>query len=241
MTPMPGTHDMPHWLEDAWMDRYLERRLADDESAWFEAYVLSRPRLVARLEADNDLRDGLAANASVAATGAMESAVQTRAAGHQRPEPDGRVAKRPAARHTFAISGFALAASVAVAGLIGALTALQFPPGADAGAVAIASPPRVVFDTMRGAASDAVLHPGDSTSRYVLIEVSLPAAATDAVFVGADGRSLAVTPGVDGFASVLVPSAGLVGAAAPRLRYDIDGRQVERVLEANYAELLAPR
>jgi hypothetical protein len=242
MNPIPHTPDMPHWLEDTWMDRYLERRLTDEESAWFEAYLLTRPRLVARLEADNDLRDAMQ-SASGAAAAAPAPARGTVGSDHD--GIDRSITSAPAPRRMIAMSGFALAASVAIAALIGALTATRFGTGADTGAtaatLAIASPPRVVFDTMRGAASDAVLHAGNPASRYVLIEVSLPASVSSAQFVGADGKTLPVSPGVDGFASVLVPSAGLVGTAAPRLRYSVDGREVERVLEADYAGLLAPR
>jgi hypothetical protein len=243
MTLNPDTHDMSHWLEDAWMDRYLERRLTDAESEWFEAYLLTRPRLVARLEADNDLREGLAAAGNASASAPAAPAGTDPSVGRTANPNDGRVAPLPRSRHTFAISGFALAASVAIAAVLGALTVTRFGAGSAApvDAFAIASPPRVVFDTMRGEASDAVLHAGNPASRYVLVEVSLPAAARDAVFVGSDGRELSVSAGVDGFASVLVPAAGLVGAAPPRLRYSVDGRAVERVLKADYAGLLAPR
>jgi hypothetical protein len=241
MTPTGNPNDMPTWLEDAWLERYLERRLSDAEAAWFEAYLLSRPRLVERLEADNDLRDGYAAGAGIAVAASTGSLAIVSPDDPRPAQFEHRAANPPARRPAFAMSGFALAASVAVAGLLGALTAARFPPGGAADAVAIASPPRVVFDTMRGEASDAVLHAGNSVSRFVLIEVSLPASARDAIFVGADGLSLPVSPGIDGFASVLVPSAGLIGATAPRLRYSVDGRVVERVLEADYAGLLAPR
>lgn len=243
MTPNQGNHDMPRWLEDAWMERYMERRLSEAESEWFEAYLLTRPRLVARLEADNDLRDGLAAAGDTAMSAPGASAASAARLSGTNGSIDRPATRTPASRPTFAISGFALAASVAVAAVLGALTVARFGTGSGASAetLAIASPPRVVFDTMRGEASDAVLHAGNPASRYVLIEVSLPASVATAQFVGADGLTLPVSPGVDGFASVLVPSVALVGAAAPRLRYSIDGREVERVLEADYAALLVPR
>ncbi len=48
------------WLERAWMDRYLDRSLDEEDAAWFETYLLERPELQAELAADLDLRDGLA-------------------------------------------------------------------------------------------------------------------------------------------------------------------------------------
>ncbi len=239
MTPASNYIDMPSWLEDAWMDRYLERQLTEEESAWFEVYMLSRPHLVARLQLDNDLRDGLAAGADPTAVTSLDRFMQTPSKERPDPEAERRIGTNGPARPTFAMSGFALAASVAAAALIGALTVLRFPPDIKSTSVAIASPPRVVFDTLRGTRGDAVLHAGNPASRYVLIEVSLPTAANGAIYVGTDGRELPVSPGVDGFASVLVPSASLIAAAPPRLRYSINGRVVERVLEADYARLIA--
>jgi hypothetical protein len=44
---------MAAWLEQAWMERYLNRELSESESDWFEAYLLERPELLGELRADN--------------------------------------------------------------------------------------------------------------------------------------------------------------------------------------------
>ena len=41
----PSSVPMADWLESAWLARYLDRQLAGDEQAWFEAYLLTRPKL----------------------------------------------------------------------------------------------------------------------------------------------------------------------------------------------------
>lgn len=45
------------WLEQIWLDRYLDRELDPGALAAFETYLLTRPHLIAALEADNALRD----------------------------------------------------------------------------------------------------------------------------------------------------------------------------------------
>jgi anti-sigma factor RsiW len=47
------------WMETAWLVRYLDRELSDDEAVAFEAYVLDKPELLAQIEADTNLRDTL--------------------------------------------------------------------------------------------------------------------------------------------------------------------------------------
>ncbi len=59
MTAYHPTDTMPNWLERAWMDRYLDRELTDEERNWFEAYLLDRPQLIEELEADEAVREAL--------------------------------------------------------------------------------------------------------------------------------------------------------------------------------------
>ncbi|MEO7917512.1 MAG: hypothetical protein ABIR16_07690, partial [Dokdonella sp.] len=50
---------MPTWLEDAWLHRYLDGDLTEPELIWFETYALDKPRLIAEIENDTALRDGM--------------------------------------------------------------------------------------------------------------------------------------------------------------------------------------
>jgi hypothetical protein len=52
---------MSEWLEQAWLQRYLDRELSEDERTRFEIYLLQHPSLATWIEADNLLRDTLAA------------------------------------------------------------------------------------------------------------------------------------------------------------------------------------
>ncbi len=61
------------WLEDAWLERYLDRELTDAETAWFEAYMLDKPRLIAAIDSDTSLRDGLHAWHAKQSAGALQS------------------------------------------------------------------------------------------------------------------------------------------------------------------------
>lgn len=62
-------HSMPSWMEEAWMQRYLDRELTDEESSWFEAYCLDRDHLLAAIEADTQLRNLLQGQRELAAAG----------------------------------------------------------------------------------------------------------------------------------------------------------------------------
>lgn len=60
MNPMNTSARMAAWLESAWLARYLDRQLSDDEAAWFEGYLMDKEQLVRALEADDHLRKALA-------------------------------------------------------------------------------------------------------------------------------------------------------------------------------------
>jgi hypothetical protein len=59
---------MTAWLEQVWLDSYLDRQLAGEEAQWFEAYAVERPELLVTIEADTRLRDALVAAASMRRT-----------------------------------------------------------------------------------------------------------------------------------------------------------------------------
>ncbi len=92
MTPMPTP--MSAWLEQAWLARYLDRQLDGDEAAWFEAYVLDKPELLTMIDADNRLRDALAAEPRAARGASSEQNGEASAeatAARSRNNPDGNV------------------------------------------------------------------------------------------------------------------------------------------------------
>lgn len=50
---------MPAWLEDAWLERYLNRETTEAETAWFEAYLLEHPGVAEALESDTAIAAAL--------------------------------------------------------------------------------------------------------------------------------------------------------------------------------------
>ncbi len=54
--PMP----MAAQIERRWLQRYLDRQLDADQSAWFEAYLFGRPPLLRLAEIDTLMRDAAA-------------------------------------------------------------------------------------------------------------------------------------------------------------------------------------
>lgn len=201
------------WLERAWLERYLERTLDEDEIARFEAYALDKPELLREIDADTAVRDSLAA-----------ASPQQLAAGTPAAAADAAASTAPARRSLM--PWFAAAASLLLGLALGQL-------GGDGAASVQASPGRVVFDTLRGeglkARWDTVAAGKDS---LLIVDVAV---ASDAHRITArlpDGRELELRPSAEGFATFIAPRALLVGKKVQISVIDAQGRKSqERVLE----------
>jgi len=209
VTRIVNNQPLSEWLERAWLQRYLQRRLSAPETEWFEAYLLDKPHLIAEIEADNDLRDGLALVAASPSRGGVA--------------PLSKAYAGP--RWRF----MALAASVVAAWGLGLMLAGPLSIGGQS-ALVIASPQRIVFDTLRGVDSPPLVHPGAAGSSHVLVEVGLPADAEHVTLHLAGQPALALVVSPDGFASFLLPRAKLGDKPAPRIEYSRAGVIVSRTL-----------
>lgn len=153
------------WLEQAWLQRYLERELAPDEQAWFETYLLTRPHLLAALEADSALRAVLAAPAA----GQLFAATAPEPTEPAPPEPatSALPGRRPGALLALAasfIGGIGLASLL----LPATRPAADAPPGIEA-------PARLSFDPLRLRPGDLHEAPGDPRASHVVVDIVLPA------------------------------------------------------------------
>lgn len=208
---------MPPWLEQVWLMRYLDRQLDSDEEAWFEAYLLDRPHLVDQLEADTYLRDALAGHGLDTAEPASPAADPADAVTGERsgtsiaPVP-GTSNRRDTTEHRETASRerhrrrhppwLAMAASFA-AGIGLAWLGLSTLPG-DSTPGVIANPPRIVFDTLRGDHSLYKENLTDSNSGLIILEISIPPAATLAQF-SIGNTTLDLFSNRDGFATIIIP------------------------------------
>ena len=211
---------MPEWLESAWLQRYLDRQLSDPESEWFEAYMLDKPHLIDAIEADTNLRDGL--------VGANGTPAGRHAIGSQR--RGSRSAWLRAATNRAA--PMAWAASLVLAWVVGWMFAGLNPGGsADTRALVVASPTRLVFDTLRGVETPPLVHPGDPDSQHILVEVGLPSDAEAISLILPDSATalpLVLSP--DGFVTVLLPRQRLTATTPLRIAYRSAGTEHERAL-----------
>ncbi len=202
-----GDRAMPAWLEDAWMQRYLDRELSDAETHWFEGYCLERDHLLARIEADLEVRDLLDAHRDV-----LREPART-------PEPSrGRAWLRPAAA----------AAACLVLGLaIGSLAPLG------TGSPDLAAPEpnvtRLMFDTYRGAESAVRVDHAASRSAMVLLDVAVPDQAEAIALHLGDARIDGLHASSDGFVSALIPRDALRSRRLS-VTYSLHGATVEREL-----------
>jgi hypothetical protein len=228
VTPTTTPTRMTAWLEQAWLVRYLNRRLSGEEVTWFESYLLDKPELLAMIEADTRLRDALAAGASTRHT---ERSV----------ERDGRqggaitdnasvplnTASRPRRRPAPWI---ALAATLALGVGVGSIAMRTFAPSAgDPGLVV--SPTRIVYDALRGADSPPHIEHADSASPYVFVEVAVPPGAEQIVLLGLGASEQALTMTPDGFVNFLLERRALSHTRELQVRYVRNGEVGLRKLD----------
>ena len=211
---------MSPWLERVWLERYLERGLSAEETQSFEAYMLDKPELLEAVEADTDLRDGLAGSA-----GAVEVAPAASDPGRS------AVAVPPAPRRGPA-AWLPMAATLVVGMGLGLL--LQgLPDVRDKAGGVIASPTRVVYDTMRGEALEPRIEPGSPGIEAMLIEIGMPPTATHITVRIGDGPELPLVLSPDGFVSFFLPRAD---AGEALLEYEFDGSASTRRIRLPVAQ-----
>jgi hypothetical protein len=208
---------MPEWLEHAWLERYLERRLDDGERAAFESYVLDKPHLLDRIEADLDLRDGLVLAGERASAPMPASLV----------EADGPVIAHRPRRRPWRVP--ALAASIAVA--FGAGFLLHGGMGTYGDDALIADPTRIVIDSARGAPSGPRVENPESASAFVLIDALVPADAEYVAVRGARIGERRLTVSKDGVATLLLRRDDLGRMGPLTLVIRSAGREYERPLQ----------
>ena len=220
---------MSAWLDRAWLARYLDGMLTEDEAAWFEGYVLDKPELLAMIDADTRLRQAMRGGAEFAgASDATSQAVSGESAGSLATVPDAtdvsaapiRNASRPS---RTGLGWLALAAALVLGLGIGRMTLRMNSAGA-----LIANPTRAVYDTIRGAAIPARIEQPDSESPYVLVEVAVPPGAERIMLHMDTGADATLSPDPNGFVSFLLPKTQIASSKEARVDYTVNGQQQSR-------------
>lgn len=209
------------WLERAWLARYLDRTLDEDEVARFEAYVLDKPELLGEIDADTAVRDSLAA----ASPQALAAGVEPAAAATGGVAADTAAPSRAAPPRRL-MPWFAAAASLLLGLALG-----QRLVGDGAGQVQ-ASPGRVVFDTLRGEGLKPRWEAAatDQTS-LLIVDVAVVSDAQKITARLPDGRELELRPSSEGFATFVAPRKLLAGKTVQFSVTGADGKRHERTLE----------
>lgn len=159
------------WLEQAWLQRYLDRELKADEQAWFEAYLLDKPHLLDAVDADNALRAVVIAAADPQWQPALDqaepvSAARAAAATVATIEPH-----RQARRSRIPL--LAMAASF-VGGLGLASLLIPGPAAPIIDEPEAEAPARLVFDLLRGGRVELREDQGDPRARLMVVDIALP-------------------------------------------------------------------
>lgn len=222
MSSLNPLQPMAPWLEQAWMERYVDRALAADENAWFETYLLDKPHLLDRWSTELALRDGV--NLVDRQAGTVVAAPSAPATSSPAPLAHARaLAPR---RRQWHLS--ALAASVAMAFGAGVVVNGLF--RADRSDSLIADPTRIVIDASRGAPPAPNIENAASSSPFILIDALVP---PDASYVAVRGPGMpehALSVSKDGVATLLLrrSDVGRVGPLTLVIR--AGGREFERPL-----------
>lgn len=215
------------WMESAWLVRYLDRQLSDDELAAFEAYVLDKPELLALIEADTNLRDALSEAQLNTPGGLLDqqaaSEFRESVSKVQLPQPS----RLPSAHHTRP-AWTALAASLLLGLGVGWIAERGWSP--EYGQTLIANPTRIIYDTLRGEASLPRIEHADSTSDYVLVEIAVPPEARQIILNIENTAEKTFTESPDGFISALINKRALTRAQNIFLRYQLKGTAQQRTL-----------
>lgn len=172
---LPSPHlPLSPWLEQAWLQRYLDRELDVAEVDWFEAYLLDKPHLLDQVEADSALRAVvLAADAElVQRPPAGPAAVAEPRAAYAEHSPE-RSALRPQSQRRMPASLLALAASF-VGGLGLATLLVSAPAAPESQEPAAEAPARLMFDLLRGGPVELREDLGDPRARLMVVDIALP-------------------------------------------------------------------
>lgn len=213
-----GTPHMAAWLESAWLARYLDRQLDAGETAWFEAYLLDKPDLLAAVEIDNAMRDAIAIDPA-----AMRNHCASDAAGMEETEVRA-LSTVDTPRGAQRWMRWAGAAAILALGVgIGSLARHSPWPARGDGGV-IANPERVVFDTMRGEQTPPLVQPGAGRSRYVFVEVAVPPTASN-VRLRRGQRDEALVISSEGFVSFLFDTQDADAKTPLVIEYAVDGQR----------------
>lgn len=251
MQPACGER-MKAWLENAWMQHYLARELDDDDTAWFEAYLMDKADLVELIERDTALRDGVALARKKTGANVVELAVRLRQPARDNEDGDQESMETEAAkprtvarsRGKLVTGGSGTGRRVTYLRTLGVAAILAAGVGIgwggrraahpDAPAI-VANPTRFVFDAERGTNTKARIDHSNSASPYVLIEAPVPPGAINVEFHIGDASN-SVSPSADGFVSILVVRNELRSGTRATLRYDIGGTSRSSLLDFSDAQ-----
>lgn len=175
---------LSEWLEQAWLQRYLDRELTEDEIIWFETYLLRHPSLASWLEADNLLRDAVAVSKDLPEASAS-------------------------GKHILGIWRPMLAAACTVMAV-----GLGWFAGQQRQLPEYAVPSRVLYDTFRGSETPTSLVqsplPTGEQSPIYIADIAVPAGASISrieTIDSPDAKVLSTDPIVsDGFLTLVLPN-----------------------------------
>jgi len=214
---------MAPWLEQAWLVRYFERDLAEEESTWFESYLLDKADLLDLLEADVNLRDGC--SLPTVQCGLVPASADANLSGEALA---GSRRRRFAARPSL-FRGFAMAASITLAFGVGFLLR-RGPQTAHTDDAVTVNPMRVVVDVSRGGTQENAIDNAASTSDFVLVDAIVPVDATRVLLRAANVPDREVAVSKDGVATLLVRRSELKKLGPLKLLITAGAREYERPL-----------
>lgn len=225
------------WLEQTWLACYLDRQLTKDEAAWFEAYILDKPELLAAIDLDSTLRDALAVGPGLNTGFETERSAESESAAALESDKYGLARGLPSRRHRIVALTrswrMRLGTAVAVSSIVG-LGAGWYGNGhlrGSARSTVVASPTRIVFDRLRDGPVRPRIEHADSASAYDVVEVALPPGAKDVSLHLGSEPARKLSPAPDGFVSFLLDREILKKPLQASVRYSWRDQRVTLPLD----------
>lgn len=214
------------WLEQTWLACYLDRQLTKDEAAWFEAYVMNKPELLAAIDVDSTLRDSLAADPQLDTGFRVDPAVVSAKDDQLGRRLSGQVLPAAAKKRSrLARPAGAILVSLLVGFAVGWFTH-RYPLLETTSDGVLASPTRIVFDQIQAGSIRPRVEHINRALAYDLVQIALPPGAEKVSLKLGAGQTRELQAGPDGLVSFLLDHDALKDAVNAQVCYSWRNRHV---------------
>ncbi len=213
------------WLEQTWLQCYLDRQLTKEENTWFETYALDKPDLLAAIGVDSTLRDALVVDPQFETGFCVDPPAPQAIDSQDNRGLTGR-AHRIVGMKRFRLMhlGVAIVFSLIIGFGMGWYTNRYLAKRISS--TVLASPTRIVFDQVHAGSLRPRVEHINRALAYDLVQIALPPGAEKVSLRLGTGQTRALQVGPDGLVGFLMDHNILRTAIDVQVRYSWRNRQM---------------